>query len=609
MSDAPKKQSKLRDVIDRRAVRVVFQPIVDLNDGLIIAYEALCRPEPGNGLEDAEEMFHTAEECGLLWELEELTRGMSIEAAADWPRDIRLFLNTSPSVFADERFTRVLNDDLLQMKSVSADRIVLEITERSDTHYGERLLRQVETAKKNGFHVAVDDAGAGTSGLNRMMVVRPQWIKLDRQLISGIQNDPFKQNLVRFFVHFARMSGVNVIAEGIEEAEELSNLIGLGVRFGQGYYLGRPGERAQTMDAQFVSDVRERWARVDAAVPPDPKEMPLARLSKPVLVMQVGMTSAHALAQELRNNPDMLGVVTMEGRRLLGWIDRETLLAMADGPNGNLPASMGANPIVCALTPDSTVHEALQLVCTREDHDLGQPLVIASGNEIPGAVRLRELLRAAATETRGGTSVRAAVTGLPARVRADQHIEQMIVRGSDPARRMARDFHADAAFIDIRRFADYNGVFGYEMGDRLIRALGDEIGETVTRGSEDVFLAHLGDDRFVVTARSGVLDARLPLLMQAFERLSPTLTDASVVDRVATGTGIASSLNRDGPRMGLRVLMMPGVFEYAEHIRDVYRLEQQLRQRARNQEQAFAPGQSLMVVDRRAPAIALRRSA
>ena len=79
----------------------------------------------------------------------------------------------------------------------------------------------------------------------------------------------------------------------------------------------------------------------------------------------------------------------MEGRRLLGWIDRETLLAMAEGPNGHLPASMGANPIVCALTPDSTVHEALQLVCTREDHDLGQPLVIANGSAIPGAVRLR----------------------------------------------------------------------------------------------------------------------------------------------------------------------------------------------------------------------------
>lgn len=606
MSDEPNKQSRLRELIAARAIRVVFQPIVDLNDGLIIAYEALCRPEPAAGFESAEEMFHAAEECGLLWDLEQITRTLSLEATANWPRDVRLFLNTSPSVFADERFARVLTEDLARVPGVAPDRIVLEITERSDTHYGERLLTQVELAKKSGFHIAVDDAGAGTSGLNRMMVVRPHWIKLDRQLIAGIHEDPFKQNLVRFFVHFARMSGVNVIAEGIEQAAELSNLIGLSVRYGQGYYLARPGNRAESMDPRYVADVRERWAVVDATVPPDPKEMPLARLSKPVLVVQVGLATAESLARELRLKPEMLGVVTMEGRRLLGWIDRETLMAMADGPNAHLPASMSANPIVCALTPDSTVHEALQLVCTREDHDLGQPLVIADGNQIPGAVRLRELLRAAASESRTGGNFRAAVTGLPARVRADQHIEQMIVLGMDPAKRLSREFHADAAFIDIRRFADYNGVFGYEMGDRLIRTLGDELNETIARGAEDVFLAHLGDDRFIVTARSGVLDARIPLLMRSFERLSPSLTDGAVIERVAPGLAAAE---REGPRMGLRILVMPGIFEHAAHTRDVYRLEQQLRQRARNQERGLEPGQSLMVVDRRTPIIALRRSA
>lgn len=606
MSDAPDKQSKLSEVISSRAVSVAFQPIVDLNDGLIIAYEALCRPLPETGIANAEEMFQMAEDCGMQWPLEEITRSMSLEAAANWPRDVRLFLNSSPSVFADGRFAESVAKDLDRTGSVTPDRVVLEITERSETHYGERLLTQVELAKKAGFHVAVDDAGAGTSGLNRMMVIRPHWIKLDRQLISGIHTDPFKQNLVRFFVHFARMSGVNVIAEGIEEAEELGTLIGLGVRYGQGYYLARPGEREQTMDAAFIEQVRERWAAVDMMVPPDPKEMPLSRLSKPVLVMQVGMTTAQTLARELRANPEMLGVVTMEGRRLLGWIGRETVLNMADGPEAEYPASMGADPIVCALTPDSTVHEALQLVCTREDHDLDQPLVIAQGLEIPGAVRLRELLRAAASEHRAGTSVRAAVTGLPARVRADQHIEQMIARATDPAKRLSRDFHADAAFIDIRKFADYNGVFGYEMGDRLIRALSEEITAKIVRGSDDVFLAHLGDDRFIVSARAGVLHARIALLMQSFERLSPTLTDTATLARLGPHAKIVAG---EGPRMGLRILLMPGVFEQAANVRDVYRLEQQLRQRARNQEPALAAGQSLLVVDRRSPALTLRKSA
>ncbi|MBY0262716.1 MAG: EAL domain-containing protein [Phycisphaerales bacterium] len=582
----------LLKLIAERAIRVVFQPIVDLNDGMIIAYEALCRPRPETGLANADEMFHAAEECGLLWELEAITREESMAAVANWPRDVRLFLNSSPSVFADERFARVLESDLQRTPDLRPDRIVLEITERSEAELSDRLTAQVELAKKAGFQVAIDDAGAGTSGLNRMMILRPQWIKLDRQLIQAIDADSFKQNLVRFFVHFARMSGVGVIAEGIETAQELGTLIGLGVRFGQGYYLGRPGERSQTMDSQFVAEVRQRWADVDAATMPDPGELPMVRLVRPALVHDAESATCEGLTHELSADTDALGVVLIEGRRISGWIERGALLDGTQPPTGAAIAI--ASPVVCSIGPDAKVTEALQMVCAREDHDLAQPLVVASGNEVLGVVRLRDLLRAAATEARSGSSVRAALTGLPARVRADQHIEQMICRAADPVLKLSRDFHADAAFIDIRRFADYNGLFGYEMGDRLIRALGEQIHQLLVHNPADVFLAHLGDDRFFITAREGLLASRVHGLMRAFENLSPTFVDRGM--RAATG----APFDRSQPlRMGLRVLLMPGVFQGVTHPRELYRTEQQLRQRSRSQEQSLSAGQSLLITERR----------
>lgn len=595
MTALPNKSVLLKALIDARAVCALFQPIVDLNDGLVVAYEALCRPMPNIGFKGADDMFETAGHCEMLWDLEEVARERAIEAAANWPRDVRLFLNVSPEVFSDERFPAIL-EQLAAKAGIAADRIVLEITERAESHFGSRLISNVAAARQLGFSIAVDDAGAGTSGLNRMMQIRPQWVKLDRALVSGIDKDPFKQNLVRFFIHFARMSGVSIVAEGIEHGEELATLIGLGVRFGQGYYLAKPGDRASTVDPMVTAEIRERWAAVDAHVPPEPREMPMIRLTRPIMSVDGSRHQIAELAATLANHPEHTGIVVTEGRRLVGWADREAVINASFGADALSPITAVTRPTVCALTPDATVQDALQLVCTREDHDLSQPLIIASGSNIHGVVPMRDLLRAAATDVRPSSSVRAAITGLPARVSADQHIEEMIARGKDAALRLSPKYHGDCAFVDIRRFADYNSVFGYEMGDRLIRSLSEELNTHVIRGNSDIFLSHLGDDRFLVTARSGLLEPRLNALIQAFERLSPSLTDADVIDHISPQP---SPTGASGLKMGLRVLLMPNVFDNAEHVRDIYRSEQQLRQKSRNQEKLMSAGQSAFITDRR----------
>lgn len=599
MEEIPQKTILLQALISQRAIHALFQPIVDLNDGLVCAYEALCRPQRDLGFQGADDMFHTAETAGMSWELEKLARSVALEAAANWPRDIRLFLNTSPQVFGDPRFAGVIQGELRSVPGLSPDRIVLEITERSEHDFSDNLLKQVQLAKDAGFNIAVDDAGAGTSGLNRMMAIRPQWIKLDRELVSGIDKDNFKQNLVRFFVHFARMSGVQVIAEGIEHAEELATLIGLGVRFGQGYFLAKPADRTTTMDAGNITDIRERWASVEAAIPPEPREMPMIRLCRTVLTVDGSHETIADLAATLASHPNHAGIVITEGRRLIGWADRDSVINASFGAQALDPIIRMTRSAICALTPDSTVQDALRLVCTREDHDLSQPLIIAAGAEIIGVVPIRELLKAAATDSRPNSGVRATITGLPARVRADQHLEEMIARGQDVAMQASPMFHADAAFVDIRRFSDYNSVFGYEMGDRLIRSVGELINTHVVRNGSDVFVAHLGDDRFLLTARAGIVEDRLRKLVDAFERSAASLTDASIIDHLSQPRTTEHAAGGTGVKMGLRVLVLPGVFQRAEHPRDVYRVEQQLRQKSRNQEKTLRVGDSVLITDRR----------
>jgi len=562
---------RVLDVIASGRVSVAFQPIVDLNDGMIVAYEALTRLEPDSGFSNPGELFQAAAANGLLWELESLTRSAAIETAAGWPADIRLFLNTTPAVFADARFFDALRGAISRSQGLSAERIVLEITELSDEQDFPGLAEQVIRLKDAGFEVAIDDAGAGTSGLNRMMVLRPKWIKLDRTFVHGVDSDPYRQNLVRFFVHFARLSGVSVIAEGIESKVELSTVIGLGARYAQGYYLGRPGERSQTFDPRFVSEVRGRWADVDAVVASNPSSASLVKVCHPVLTVDSTILIGDA-ASLLDADASMVGVVARDGRRVLGWASRQQVLDESATPRVSRPVSEILRKGTYQLPPTATIEEALELACLLEEETIADPLVITSGASVVGIVRVRDLLKAAAHEGRLGQSWRAPVTGLPARIRADQHLTELIRRAGDASARESAGYHTDAAFVDIRSFADYNSAFGYELGDRLIRSLSDLITATVVSPGGEVFLAHLGDDRFLLTGPDGTLEPRLRMLIQSFDRQSSQLPARGLV---GTPTGFAPGL--PCPRMTLRVLFLPDVFGRVDHPRDVYRLEQQLR--------------------------------
>lgn len=574
--DAPQRQERdlLLRVIAQGAVSVVFQPIVDTHDGLIVAYEALTRPAPTSGFHSPEDLFHAAERHGLLWDLECLTRRTALQTAANWPRDVKLFINNTPSVFADGRFATTIVEELRSHADFTSDRVVLEITEMAESSEDTQLLNQVKLAKEAGFAVAVDDAGAGTSGLNRMMILRPQWIKLDRTFCRGIDQDGLKQNLVRFFVHFARMSGVSVVAEGIENPSELATIVSLGVRFAQGYYLGKPGDRAMTLDPQFVAEVRQRWAAVDAIVPEMPQDMPLARLCRPITTVSSEQTTVLQAWAQLRRVEDHVGVAVAEGKRLIGWISRGNLeLASRSTPHNPVGSLFTQSPV--PLPAEATVQDGLRHAGSRDDNRMGEPILLTRGWELIGAVLIRDLMLAAATEHRSPSSLKAPLTGLPARVRADQHIEEMIGRGADPMIRQSTVFHADAAFVDLRGFSEYNSIHGYDLGDRLIREVGEML-QRVAGLDDNVFIAHLSDDRFLLTARAGTLHTRLQGVVQEFDRRP----DAA----------------RNGTHVGLRVLLMPDIFESARHPRDVYRQEQIMRQDAKFQERSLPAGRSMVLV-------------
>jgi EAL domain-containing protein (putative c-di-GMP-specific phosphodiesterase class I)/GGDEF domain-containing protein len=240
-----RKVTDLKELLREGAVEIEYHPIVVTETQEVYGYEALARGGL-RGLRSPEVMFGVAEEANLIWELSRLCRRRAIEGIPTQlePHQL-LFLNIDPHDFRDPTF-RYLNVEELGVEH--PERIVLEITERTAITDYPAFKEYLRTFREHGFRFAVDDAGSGYAGLGSIANLAPDFIKLDISLISGIDTNFMKQNLVETMLSFANDHGIKVIAEGVEREEEYLTVKSLGVHFTQGFFFHRPrfvGKRLQ----------------------------------------------------------------------------------------------------------------------------------------------------------------------------------------------------------------------------------------------------------------------------------------------------------------------------------------------------------------------------
>ncbi len=240
----------LEEVLENGRIKPVYQPIVSLSDGQIFGYEALSRiPDAQAGVSIAD-VFAIAEKADKTWELEKLCREKSMESAAGLDKGKKLFLNVDPYIIHDAHFRAGFTKQRLEEYGLSADNVIFEITERVAVTDYETFLGSIQHYKRQAYGIAIDDAGAGFSGFSVISDVKPDFIKLDINLVSDIDKDDVKRSLCKAMVGFWKSAGVKVIAEGIETAEELKTLIKLNVDLGQGFFLGTPKETFEGISAR-----------------------------------------------------------------------------------------------------------------------------------------------------------------------------------------------------------------------------------------------------------------------------------------------------------------------------------------------------------------------
>ena len=226
----PFTDTAIRNVLDQRAVRCVYQPVVNLRTQEIFAYEALARSKSPD-FDGPISLFAAAVEHSCAGELGRMLREMAIEEV---PNE-KLFVNIHPAEL-NEKWLVQPNDPIFQ----HTQELYLEITESiplSHFHLCQSILAEV---RDRGVHLVVDDLGAGYSNLKYIADLHPRVVKLDRGLIAGLKIGTRLFKLVSAIVVLCRELGAMVVAEGIETVDELKAVIAAGAHFGQGYLLARP---------------------------------------------------------------------------------------------------------------------------------------------------------------------------------------------------------------------------------------------------------------------------------------------------------------------------------------------------------------------------------
>jgi len=238
--EARRRRRLLTGLVLAGEVTSVYEPIVDVASKTVFGYEALARGPEGSDFHSPTSLFSAAESEGLIFELDCLCRRSGLAGAEGLPHGTKLFLNVRPTTIHDPNFRPEALIRTLSRAGLSPSDVVFEISEQESIASFDVFREVRDEYGKLGFQFALDDTGAGYASLQSVLELEPEFIKVDRAFVQGIDQDPARQTLLRALHSVAGEIGARIIGEGLDTLEELETLDALGIPFGQGWLFGKP---------------------------------------------------------------------------------------------------------------------------------------------------------------------------------------------------------------------------------------------------------------------------------------------------------------------------------------------------------------------------------
>ena len=494
-------EALFHDILRYRQITALFQPIVHLQTRQIYGYEGLIRGPVNTVLHPPTRLFEMAAILGLLAELDLLCRQVVIQRFAQLGLPGRLFINVDPNCLLNDNYGEGLTHAYLKKVGLDPSQVIIELTETHPIDDVQMMQQAMLHYRNMGFRVAIDDLGAGYSGLKLWSEIRPDIVKIDRHFIQGVDSDRTKQKFVGAILKTATALGSRVITEGVETYREYAALRKIGVEMLQGYYFSRPAEiPPMTLSSRlFRNTVRS---------PPEEETPTVEILIRPAVaiydrtrVLQAGelFTSTPALdAVVVEHDGEVLGLVlrnefmnmfaSLYGKELYG---KQPILRFINRNVLQVDKRMPLEEVSYRLTTSLDIHTDI--------------FIILDGSTLAGIGTLLDLLREITKLQVNRARHANPLTLLPGNVPIQQQLQKLF--------RLNETFVV--CYFDLDHFKPFNDFFGFSRGDQVLRFVAELL--TANIDGQSNFIGHVGGDDFVVIFRTGTWRSAVEHILAQFD--------------------------------------------------------------------------------------------
>jgi diguanylate cyclase (GGDEF)-like protein len=481
-------------------LHTLFQPILDGATREPIGYEALTRGPAGHALNSPIALIAAASQSGMRTELERACIESALRSYRELRFKGRLFVNVLPQTLLDWReFSDWLAVQLAKYRIDPHD-VVLELTEHGLSEDESVLATAVAPLRAIGCDIAIDDLGAGSSGLKTWSAIRPDYVKVDRYFVAGVEQDAVRSEILRSVVDMGRVTGCRIIAEGVENREQFALALELGVDYLQGYLFGQP-QRTPELDSQMLGSLEtsKTGATVDCA---GHLVLPIPGISATLQIAEV--------VELFRNQPTWTALAVLDGDRPVGLVHRDDLLIFLSRPLH--PEVYNRKPVVSVTNREAVQIEARarleqvsRLVTARTGGRQRDDFIVTRNGRYLGVGRTIDLLRHITAQQIQAAKQSNPLTGLPGNREIQTHLAQWLA--------CRRAFVA--CHLDLDHFKAFNDAYGYARGDQVLLHVAQVISHAV-RPRVD-FVGHVGGDDFVFLMRSQDWSLRLTAIVEELE--------------------------------------------------------------------------------------------
>jgi diguanylate cyclase (GGDEF)-like protein len=502
----------LEEILRLGSLTPLFQPIVSLQHQQIFGYEALIRGPSASPLHSPINLFNTANRHGRLAELDLLCRETVIRRYGELGLTGKLFINTSPAALLQNDYPHGLTLQFLKEAGLSPEQVVIELTEQYPIDDYDLMRKATRHYREMGFSIAIDDLGAGYSGLRTWSELKPDFVKLDRHFLQNIHEDRQKRQFVQSMIDIAQSIGCQVIGEGVEIRQEYLAAQSLDMQFAQGYYFARPSRHPQpTLDDTLFT--QRQTTNLISAGRPRANTLVGSLLTE---LEPLRLTDNVELAAERFQMSVKLTALPVvdDANRVRGMVWRDEFMTLYASRYGRelhgrkaIQSFMDTSPLVAETSlPLKKLSYQITSQQTQQNHSV---FVITESDRYRGVGSLMDLLRQITDMQITMARHANPLSGLPGNVPISEQTRDSIEQDRD----------VTICYVDLDNFKPYNDIYGYSKGDQVISLTARTLTEHINTDID--FIGHVGGDDFIILFESEDWRQRCEQILTAFEALHP----------------------------------------------------------------------------------------